>query len=90
MRLDLFLKRCSLAKRRSEAKRACDGGIVTVEGRVAKASREVSPGQRVAISFVDRYLEVEILKLPPKNVAKSDRQSYYEIIRDESRTALDF
>ena len=90
MRLDLFLKRCSLVKRRSEAKRACDGGIVTVEGRAAKASREVSPGQRVAISFVDRYLEVEILKLPPKNVTKSDRQSYYKIIRDESRTALDF
>ena len=89
MRLDLFLKRCNLTKRRSEAKRACDGGIVTVEGRAAKASREVQPGQRVAIAFLDRYLEVEVLKLPPKNVSKSDRQSYYEVIRDEARS-LDF
>jgi ribosomal 50S subunit-recycling heat shock protein len=44
LRLDLFLKRCGLVKRRTQAKELCDAGGVAVNGREAKASREVLPG----------------------------------------------
>ena len=85
MRLDLYLKRCCLTKRRSEAKRACENGIVTLDDRPAKAGREVHTGQRVAIRFTDRHLEVEILKLPERNVSKKAAPSFYRVIRDEAR-----
>ena len=90
MRLDLFLKRACLLKHRSEAKRACDNGIVSIDGQPGKASRNVAAGQRVTIAFVDRYLEVEILSLPLKNVSKADAKSLYQVIRDEARDVVDF
>ncbi len=90
MRLDLYLKRCCLTKQRSEAKRACDNGIVEVDGQTAKAGRPVKVGQRLSISFLDQYLEVEITGLPMRNVSKTDARTYYEILRDDEREATDF
>ncbi len=90
MRVDLFLKRCCLTRRRSEAKQACDNGIVTVDDRPAKAGRIVQPGQRVGIAFVDRYLEVEISRLPRGNVSKDAAKTCYRVVRDEAREATDF
>ena len=90
MRLDLFLKRCCLTRRRSEAKRACDNGIVMLDGRRAKPGQAVGPGKRVSISFLDRYLELEILKLPAGNVSRTDARSYYEVLRDEACEVTDF
>lgn len=83
MRLDVFLNTCCIVKRRTEAKRACDNGIVTLDDHVAKASREVAVGQRVCIAFTDRLLEFEILDVPQGNVAKKNAHKYYEILRDE-------
>ena len=90
MRLDLYMKRCCLTKQRSEAKWACDNGIVEVDGHTAKASRPVKAGQRLSISFLDQYLEVEITGLPMRNVSKADARTYYEILRDEEREVTDF
>ncbi|MGA1196245.1 MAG: S4 domain-containing protein [Candidatus Latescibacterota bacterium] len=83
MRLDVFLNTCCIVKRRTEAKRACDNGIVTVDDQMAKASREVMVGQRVCIAFTDRLLEFEVLDVPQGNVARKDALNYYCILRDE-------
>ena len=85
MRLDVFLNKCCLTRRRSEAKRACENGIVTVDDQTAKASRLVQVGQTVAIAFADRYLEVEILELPRGNISKKMASDYYRVILDEVR-----
>ena len=90
MRLDLFLKRCCLIRRRSEARRACDNGIVSVDGRPAKAGRLVRPGQRVCLAFTDRYVEVEILQLPNGNLSKAMARTCYRVIRDEAREGIEF
>jgi ribosomal 50S subunit-recycling heat shock protein len=90
VRLDQFLKQCCLMKRRSEAKRACDNGIVSIDNVPAKAAREVHPGNLITIAFVDRYLDVEVLGLPRGNVSKSQAQEFYRIKRDEVREPLDF
>ena len=90
VRLDLFLKRACLLKHRSEAKRACDNGIVSIDGQTAKASRSVAPGQRVSIAFVDRFLEVEVHELPFKNVSKEAAKTLYTVVRDEARDVVDF
>ena len=87
MRLDVFLNACCVVKHRSEAKRACDNGIVTVDDQLAKASRAMQVGQRVTIAFVDRLLEFEVLALPPKNVSRKDVGTYYRVIRDEMQAS---
>ena len=49
MRLDKFLKVSRLIKRRTVANEACDNARVTVNGRPAKASCDVKPGDVLRI-----------------------------------------
>ena len=48
MRLDKYLKISRLIKRRTVANEACDNGRVTLNGRVARASAEVKPGDIIS------------------------------------------
>ncbi|MBT3602509.1 MAG: hypothetical protein HOE48_19755 [Candidatus Latescibacteria bacterium] len=85
MRLDVFLNTCCIVKRRTEAKRACDNGIVSVDGQVTKASRDVVVGQHVHIAFTDRHLEFEIIDVPTGNVSRKNAAKYYQVLRNEAR-----
>ena len=59
--MDKYLKVSRLIKRRTVANEACDGGRVTINGRVAKASAEVRQGDVIAISFGNREVKGEVL-----------------------------
>ena len=61
MRLDKYLKISRLIKRRTVANEACDNGRVTLNGRAARASAEVKPGDVIGISFGNRETRVEVL-----------------------------
>src|SRR5574344_1993949 len=50
MRLDKYLKVSRLIKRREAAKEFIDKGYVRLNGKVAKPSTEVKPGDRIEIS----------------------------------------
>ena len=63
MRLDKFLKVSRLIKRRTVANEACDAGRVMVNGKPAKASVQVKPGDTIEIQFGTRNVKVEVLKL---------------------------
>ena len=63
MRLDKFLKVSRLIKRRTVANEACDAGRVLVNGKTAKASVKVKPGDVVEIQFGTRTVKVEVLDL---------------------------
>ena len=80
LRLDIFLTKSRLIKRRSLAKTACDRGIVWLDGHLAKASKEVSEGQKITIDFASRLLEVEILKLPRGNLPKKEASELYRVL----------
>ena len=54
MRLDKFLKVSRLIKRRTVANEACDAGRVSVNGKPAKASVQVKPGDVIEIYFGTR------------------------------------
>ena len=84
LRVDLLLHRLCLTRSRSEAKHACDAGAVQVDGRPAKASLEVVAGQRVAIRYPRRTLEIELLdQLPPKSTSRKTARELYRVLRDE-------
>ena len=61
MRLDKFLKVSRLIKRRTVANEACDAGRVSVNGKTAKASVNVKPGDIIEIQFGTRTVKVEVL-----------------------------
>ena len=82
MRIDKYLKNARLIKRRTVAKEACDGGRITVNGKVAKAGTDVSVGDEVAISFGNRRLTVRITDVK-ESVRKEDAADMYEVIADE-------
>jgi len=61
MRLDKFLKVSRLIKRRTVANEACDAGRVMVNGRPAKASVQVKPGDVIEIGFGTKTVKVEVV-----------------------------
>lgn len=89
MRLDKYLKVSRLIKRRTVANEACDNERVSVNGRVQRASYEVKPGDRIAIRFGARTLEVEVLSVAD-NVGKADAAAMYREsagqLRDKAET----
>ena len=87
MRLDKYLKVSRLIKRRTVANEACNNERVSVNGRVQRASYEVKPGDRIAIRFGARTLEVEVLSVAD-NVGKADAAAMYRETTDKSGTKL--
>lgn len=79
MRLDKYLKVSRLIKRRTVANEACDGGRVSVNGKVARASYDVKVGDEITILFGARPLTVRVLEV--KDTAfKDDARGMYETV----------
>ncbi len=79
MRLDKYLKVSRLIKRRTVANEACDGGRVSVNGKVVKASYDVKVGDTIEIRFGSRVLNVRVTDVR-EQVGKSDAATLYEVI----------
>jgi ribosomal 50S subunit-recycling heat shock protein len=62
-------------KRRTIAKELCDEGAVLVNGRPARAGREVAPGDEVTLKLRHRSLSV--------TVAPPDAEASYILLSDE-------
>ncbi len=76
MRLDKFLKVSRLIKRRTVANEACDAGRVLVNGKTAKASVKVKPGDVIEIQFGTRTVKVEVLELQETTKKKKKQRTY--------------
>ena len=76
MRLDKYLKVSRLIKRRTVANDACDGERVSVNGRPAKASYAVKPGDVIEVRFGQRTLKVEVLSVS-EHATKADAPAMY-------------
>ncbi|BAH05184.1 RNA-binding S4 domain-containing protein [Clostridium kluyveri] len=79
MRLDKYLKVSRIIKRRTIAKEACEGGRVTINGKMAKPSTEVKEGDIIEIKYANRSLKAKILDIQ-NHVKKEEVQNMYEII----------
>jgi ribosomal 50S subunit-recycling heat shock protein len=64
MRLDKFLKCVRVIKRRTVANELCDLGLVTVNGKVARASAEVRAGDLIEGRIVNRHFKLSVLEVP--------------------------
>ncbi len=79
MRLDKYLKVSRLIKRRTVANEACDGGRVSVNGKVVKASYDVKVDDIIEIRFGSKTLKVKVTDVR-EQVGKSDASTLYEAI----------
>jgi len=78
-RLDVWLDVACLFKTRSEAKRACEGGKVDVNGGHAKPNRVVKEGDRVRISRgAGRFQDVIVRIILEQHIKKSEARALYD------------
>ena len=79
LRLDVWLDVACLFKTRSEAKRACEGGKIDVNGEHAKPNRLVREGDRVRIGRgAGRFQDVIVRILIDQHVKKSEARALYD------------
>ena len=66
------------------ANEACDNGRVTLNGRVARASAEVKPGDIIGIAFGNRETKVEVLAVQ-ENVRKEAAADMFRYLPTEEK-----
>lgn len=81
MRLDKFLQVSRLLRRRVLAKEACEVGRVQVNGRPAKPSTAVRPGDVISIDWGNKVLVLEVLAVTPV-VTKREAPALYRVVRE--------
>ena len=77
MRLDLYLSKVGLVKRRTRAKELAVCGLVEVNGRPCKASAEIKIGDIIKIGGKS-MTAAEVIAIPSGNVKKEDREKYFK------------
>lgn len=79
VRLDVWLDVACLFKTRSEAKRACQGGKVTVNGQPAKPNRAVKDGDRLRITRpYGRHQDIIVRLVIDQHVKKAQTRALYD------------
>ena len=80
LRLDLFLKRSGLVKRRSLAATLCDNDYVNLNGRPAGPGKAVKVGDRIQIRYARKKVLVEVTGIPGKQIRKGEN---YTVLNEE-------
>jgi ribosome-associated heat shock protein Hsp15 len=79
VRVDIWLDVACLYPTRSQAKAACEGGKVDVNGAHAKAHREIRPGDRLTITTRRGDPRVIIVRaLADRSIPKAAARKLYE------------
>lgn len=79
MRIDKYLKVSRVIKRRTVANEAADGGRISVNGRVVKASYDVKVGDVVEVAFAQGTVKFRV-KSVQETVRKNDAGEMYELL----------
>ncbi|NLX83916.1 MAG: RNA-binding S4 domain-containing protein [Clostridiales bacterium] len=85
MRLDKYLKVSRIIKRRTVAKEACDGGRVTINGKLAKAGNEVKENDVLEIRFGSRLGRYEVVQVK-ETVRKEEAAEMYRVLQEDPST----
>ena len=80
MRIDVFLKKVLLFKKRSDAKRMCDDHLIKINGQEVKPSKQVHPEDTIEIESIKGVENYRVITIPTGNVRKNEVYEYYEEI----------
>ncbi|WP_294977129.1 RNA-binding S4 domain-containing protein [uncultured Leuconostoc sp.] len=81
MRLDKYLKVSRLIKRRTVAKEIADQGRISINGKVAKSSSDVSTNDELEVRFGNKTLTVNVVKIV-ETTKKEASADMYEIVSE--------
>ena len=77
MRVDKFLNSVNFVKRRSIADEMCKEGVVFINGKKAKSSKDVKTGDIIEIHYLKGIKKFEVLQIPEsKTIPKSKKDEY--------------
>lgn len=77
MRIDKFLNSVNLTKRRSVAQDMIANGVVSINGKVVKPSKDVAVGDIITIAYLNGEKKYQVLTLPTvKSTPKSEQDKY--------------
>ena len=79
MRLDLFLKKTTLIKRRTVAKEIVERGHAFVDNKIAKPSSEVKDGDLITLKLGPRTIVVKAII----EIKKEKEIPGYEMVKEE-------
>ena len=82
MRLDKYLKISRLIKRRTVAKEISDQGRISINGKVAKSSSDVSTNDELEVRFGNKTLTVKVLKIV-ETTKKEESADMYEVVSEK-------
>jgi len=84
MRVDKWLSSVNVIKRRTIASDMVKSGVVYVNGMKAKASKNVSIGDKITIEYLKGAKHYEVLQIPTtKTIPKSQKDQYVKEIDGE-------
>ena len=84
MRIDKYLKVSHILKRREVAKQLALNERLFINGKVAKPSSEVQPGDELKIIFGTREISIKVLEVRD-SVSKQDAFAMYEVIEEKKQ-----
>ena len=77
MRIDKFLNAVNLTKRRTVAQDMIANGVVQINSKVVKASKNVEVGDTVTLVYLNGEKAYEVLQIPTtKSTPKSKQDEY--------------
>ena len=78
MRLDLFLKKTAIIKRRTIAKEIVERELVSINGKIAKPSSEVKDGDTIHLKLGNREVDVKAII----EVKKDKEWTSFELLKE--------
>ncbi|MBD3236633.1 MAG: hypothetical protein GF330_08010 [Candidatus Eisenbacteria bacterium] len=87
VRIDALLHWLCLQKSRSMAARGCREGEILLNGRAVRPAKEVRVGDWISLAQRgrERWISVEILALPARQVSRAGARDYYRPLQDADR-----
>ena len=77
MRIDKYLNAVNITKRRTVAQDMISSGVVSINGKVVKASKNVEVGDVITIAYLKGEKKYEVLQIPvTKSTPKSKQDEY--------------
>ncbi len=77
MRIDKFLNSVNITKRRSVAQDMLSSGVVLVNNKIIKQSKNITVGDTIEVIYLDKKQRYIVLELPTmKSTPKSEQSRY--------------
>ena len=85
MRIDKFLNAVNITKRRTVAQDMISNGVISINGKVVKASKNVEVGDEVELAYLNETKKYLVLQIPTmKSTPKSEQDKYIKDVSEKS------